>query len=341
MDRDRRHKMILDAIVSMYIQNGEPIASQALQDALGISVSSATLRNEMAALTKQGYLNQPHISAGRVPTNKAYRYYVQNLDRSAQIAPADKREIKSRFDKLDADSRKFYPGAAKLFSRVLGYSVAIEPPIDDELQFVNFTAVKNGRYSIVLVGTTSRGEVYTRVVRVTGEINPRQLSQLSAVINSRLCFTCYADLDRGYFARLIKQLEYENVAFAQMLQGALALIEDANSRTVYVAGQEKLLDTGRFDENIGDVLKLLADTDMLRRIITPRDEGITVVYGDEIPIRNIENTCFISTKYYAGSAVSGTLAVICPQTVDYQRLFLAMEYFAQLLSQSVTGIERS
>ncbi len=341
MDRNERHRMILDAIVSMYIQNGEPIASQALQDALGISVSSATLRNEMAALTKLGYLNQPHISAGRVPTNKAYRYYVENMNRQAEIAPADKKQIQAYFDRLDADSQKFYPGAAKLFSEILGYSVVIAPPEDDELQFVNFTALKTGRYSIVLVGTTSRGEVHTRVVRVSGEITPTQLAQLNAVMNSHLCFTCYADLDKGYFTQLINQLERENIAFAQMIQGALALIEDANNKSVYVAGQEKLLDTGRFDENIGDVLKLLADTDMLKRIITPRADGISVVYGDEIPIRNIENTCFISTRYYAGSAVSGTLAVVCPQTVDYQRLFLAIEYFARLLSQSITGIERS
>ena len=73
MDINQRHKLILDAIVSMYIRSGEPVASQALQDALDITVSSATLRNEMARLTKLGYLNQPHVSAGRVPTNKAYR----------------------------------------------------------------------------------------------------------------------------------------------------------------------------------------------------------------------------------------------------------------------------
>ena len=80
--------------------------------------------------------------------------------------------------------------------------------------------------------------------------------------------------------------------------------------------------------------------DTLKQIITPKFDGVSVVFGDELPIKNIENACFISTRYYAGSAISGTLAVICPQTVDYQRLFLAMEYFAELLTQSITGTER-
>ena len=340
MDINQRHKLILDAIVSMYIKDQEPIASQALQDALNISVSSATLRNEMARLTKLGYLNQPHVSAGRVPTNKAYRYYVENLDRTKQISPADQKNIKEHFDILDGDSQKFLAGAAKLFSDILGYTVIIAPPTDPEMQFVNFTAVKTGRYSIVLVATTGRGEVHTRVVRLSEEISTIQLNQLVSLINSRLCFICYDDVDRAYFTHLIENLEQENKAFGQFLQGALALMSEANKRSVYVYGQEKLLNTNHFDHNIGDVLKLLSDTDTLSKIITPKYDGISVVFGDELPIKNIENTCFISTRYFAGSAVSGTLAIVCPQTVDYQRLFLAVEYFARLLTQSITGTER-
>lgn len=340
MDINQRHKLILDAIVSMYIKDQEPIASQALQDALNISVSSATLRNEMARLTKLGYLNQPHVSAGRVPTNKAYRYYVENLDRAKQISPADQKNIKEHFDILDGDSQKFLAGAAKLFSDILGYTVIIAPPTDPEMQFVNFTAVKTGRYSIVLVATTGRGEVHTRVVRLSEEIGTTHLNQLVSLINSRLCFICYDDVDRAYFTHLIENLGQENKAFGQFLQGALALMSEANKRSVYVYGQEKLLNTNHFDHNIGDVLKLLADTDTLSKIITPKYDGISVVFGDELPIKNIENTCFISTRYFAGSAVSGTLAIVCPQTVDYQRLFLAVEYFARLLTQSITGTER-
>lgn len=340
MDINQRHKMILDAIVSMYIKDGEPVASQALQDKLNISVSSATLRNEMARLTKLGYLNQPHVSAGRVPTNKAYRYYVENLDRSMAIDPRDKQNIKDHFDMLDGDSQRFLAGAAKLFSDILGYTVVIAPPQDTDLQFVNFTALKTGRYRVVLVGTTTRGEVQTRVIRLSEEITSSQLSQLNNLINTRLCFCCYSDIDHLYFNSLMGRLEKENPAFAQFLQGALSLMADADNKAVYVYGQEKLADSEHFEHNIGDILRLLGDSRKLQSIITPKYEGISVVFGDELPIKNVDNVCFISTKYFAGSAVSGTLAVICPQTVDYQRLFLAMEYFARLLTESITGTER-
>ena len=90
----------------------------------------------------------------------------------------------------------------------------------------------------------------------------------------------------------------------------------------------------------GDMLKLFSDTEKMKSIITPKYDGVSVVYGDELPIDNVENACFISTKYYAGSAVSGVLRVVCPQTVDYERLFAAVEYFAGLLTRSITGFER-
>ena len=340
MDINQRHKLILDTIVSMYIKDKEPVASQALQDRLNITVSSATLRNEMALLTKLGYLIQPHVSAGRVPTNKAYRYYIENLDRENPLSQKDKEEIKAQFDMLDGDSQRFLAGATKLFSDLLGLTAIIAPPIDTELKFVNITPLKTGRYNIVLVGVTDRGEVHTRVVRLSEEISPIQLNQLSGLINSRLCFLCYADIDKTYFAQLCGQLAKENKAFSQLVWAALALIKQANNQTVYVSGQEYLLTTGHFENNIGELLTLLAKPELLKQIITPKYEGVSVVFGDELPIKNIENACFISTKYFAGSAVSGTLAIICPQTVDYERLFLAVEYFSQLLTGSITGIER-
>ena len=338
MDMNQRHKMILDAIVSMYIRSGEPIASRALQDALNISVSSATLRNEMARLTKLGYLNQPHVSAGRIPTNKAYRYYVDNLDTSRQIAPADRRAIQRRFDSLDADSGRFLQGAARLFSGILREAVVIVPPYDPELQFVNFTFLRTGKYSVVLVGTTSRGEVATRVIRLSGDIDAAELDQMARVINQRLSFVCFSDLNRNYFSQLASRLEKENAVYGDLLKGTLALIEEASSKSVYVYGQENLVEDGRFGEGIADVFKLLADTSRLKNIVTPRRSGISVVFGDELGLKTAENLCMISTRYNAGNSINGAVAVVCPRTVDYQRMFLAVDYFAKLITRSLTGL---
>lgn len=324
----------------MYIMDREPVASSALQDYLAMTVSSATLRNEMALLTKLGFLNQPHVSAGRVPTNKAYRYYVENLETKSPLSQKEKEYLSNQFDMLDHDSQRFLQGAAQLFSDLFKVTTVIAPPIDKDLKFVNFSILKTGRYDVVLIGVTAMGDVHTRVIKVATEVNDQDISQLSKVLNSRLCFLCWADIDFKYFTQLCLELEKENKAYSQIIKASLALIKTANTQTVHIRGEQYLLKTDEFEQNIADILKLLANHETLKSIITPKLEGVSVIYGDELPIKNIENVCFISTKYYAGSAVSGAFCIVCPQTVDYKKILASVQYFAQLLTQTITGAER-
>ena len=336
MDISKRHEAIINAIVSMYINDREPVASSALQDYLDMALSSATLRNEMAYLTKQGFLNQPHVSAGRVPTNKAYRYYIENLDHSNALSKLEKDHIKARFDLLDQDSQRFLQGAAELFSEMFGVTTIIAPPLDKDLKFVNFNIMKTGKYAIVLIGVTGLGEVHTRVIRLANELDNNDIRELVSLLNTRMCFTAWQDFDRHYFDYLIKELAKENKAYGQVIKGALALIKAANTQQIHIRGEQYLLKTKDFDSNIADVLKLLANKEVLKGIVTPKLDGISVVFGDELPIKNIENVCFISKKYYVGSAVSGAFCVVCPHSTDYSKLFASMQYFTQLITQTIT-----
>ena len=340
MDISKRHEAIINAIVSMYINDREPIASSALQNYLDLALSSATLRNEMAYLTKQGFLNQPHVSAGRVPTNKAYRYYIENLDHTSALTDNDKKYIKERFDMLDHDSQRFLQGAAELFSEMFGVTTIIAPPLEKDLKFVNFNLMKTGKYDVVLIGVTGRGEVHTRVIRLVKEIDNNDIRQLITLLNTRMCFTSWQDFDKHWLEYLVMELNRENEAYGQIVKGAMALIKLASTQQIHVRGEQYLLKTDDFDGNIADVLKVLANKEVLKQIVTPKMDGISVVFGDELPIKNIDNVCFISKKYYVGSAVSGALCVVCPQTVNYSKLFASMQYFAQLISQTITGAER-
>ncbi|MBE6887943.1 MAG: heat-inducible transcription repressor HrcA [Ruminococcaceae bacterium] len=341
MDISKRHEAIIKAIVSMYINGREPVASSALQDYLNMALSSATLRNEMAYLTKQGFLNQPHVSAGRVPTNKAYRYYIENMGDEAVLTQSEKDYIKGHFDLLDHDSQRFLQGAAELFSDLFKVTTIIAPPLDKDLKFVNFNILKTGKYDVVLIGVTGRGQVHTRVIRLAHEITNEDINQLICLVNTKLCFVSWQDIDKRYFDYLIKELAGENKAYSQIIKGALSLMKIANTQNIHVRGEQYLLKTSDFDANIADILKVLSDKETVKNIITPKLDGVSVVFGDELPIKNVDNVCFISKKYYVGSAVSGTFCVVCPQTVDYKKLFASIQYFTQLLSQTITGTERN
>ncbi len=337
MDISNRHRLIIEAIISMYMLSGEPIASQMLMNELNIAVSSATLRNEMALLTKLGYLTQPHVAAGRVPTNKAYRYYVDNMSFSKELGEKEKQEIKYKFNKLDTDSQKLLFGASKLLSDILKVGVVISQPTDIDMKFANFRLLKTGRFNIVVLAVTAQGDVHTRVVRINQDIKDEEISQISQLINSKLCFLSYADIDNGYYEMLSERLSRENMSFAQILTGVISLIQQAGNQNFYISGHEHLLNVTHSEKGIGNLLRLLSNEEKLKAIITPNQQEISVVFADELPISDIENACFISTNFYGASGVRGTLAIIASEAIDYEDVFLKIDYFARLLTQTISG----
>ena len=195
MTMDPRKQRVLQAIVALYAMEGEPVGSGLLSNYLDLSVSSATLRNEMAALTKLGLLEQPHTSAGRVPSTKGYRYYLDNLlDADEQLPAAERQAIDDIFDDLDYEPEHLAQGAARALSRHTGFTAAVTTPRADDLCIAHFEVVQVGRYSAAVLGVTSAGGVCTRVARVAEGLTRQQAANVAAVLNQNLTFVSPADL---------------------------------------------------------------------------------------------------------------------------------------------------
>ncbi len=340
MDISKRHKMILEAIISMYLLEKEPIASNSLLSNLAIDVSSATLRNEMALLTKLGYLAQPHVAAGRVPTNKAYRYYVENMALPNSLPQSQKDYINERFNLLDSDTQKLFQGTARLFSDLFKVCVVISQPMDIDMMFANFILLKTGRFNVAIVAVTSQGDVHTRSVRLNTDISDEELKQVSEFINMKLCFVNYADIDKTYYDMLLERFKNENLALSQVLSGVLNLISQAGEQNLYISGYEHLLNVTHQEKGIANLLRLLSNTELLKSIVVPKQQNVSIVFADELMIEDIENACFISTNLYGQSGVRGTFSIISAQTIDYEKMFLSVDYFAKLLTDTITGNER-
>ncbi len=167
MAMDERKQRILGAVVSLYSDAGEPVGSGVLANYFKMAVSSATLRNEMAALTKLGLLEQPHTSAGRVPSAKGYRYYIDNLlQQSPPLSPSAQHQIKATLASFDQEPYKLVQGAANALAKMTGYTVAVTTPRADDLCIAHFEVVQVGRYAAAVLAVTSTGGVRTRVALV-------------------------------------------------------------------------------------------------------------------------------------------------------------------------------
>ena len=169
MAMDARKQRILEAIVALYANDGEPVGSGLLANYFDMALSSATLRNEMAALTKLGLLEQPHTSAGRVPSAQGYRYYLDHLidaPSATTLSDEDRRHIDDLFACMDAEPEKLVPAAARSLADLTGCAAAATTPQAPDLCIAHFEVVQVGRYSAAVLAVTSAGGVRTRVARV-------------------------------------------------------------------------------------------------------------------------------------------------------------------------------
>lgn len=164
---DERKRKVLRAVVALYGLDGEPVGSGLLAEHFGRAVSSATLRNEMAALTKLGLLEQPHTSAGRVPSAKGYRYYIDNLmDAPTQLSAQDKLHAQAMFREMDFDPERLAQSAARALSDWTGYAVVATTPKSDDIYIAHFEVMQVGRSTAAVLAVTSAGGVRTRTAKL-------------------------------------------------------------------------------------------------------------------------------------------------------------------------------
>ena len=184
-----RKRIVLSAIISMHTLDGEPVGSKTLLGGnIPLGVSSATLRNEMAQLTEIGLLEQPHVSAGRVPTAMGYQYYVHKLLRRNAVSEAERAQIKQQVDGFDTDPDRACEEAARLLGRVTGLAGIATTPEGNNLSVAHFRLIRVGRYNIAVIAVTSSGGVRTRICRTARELTDEELTRVQAMLN--ICCAC-------------------------------------------------------------------------------------------------------------------------------------------------------
>lgn len=332
---DDRKQRILMAIVSLYASEGEPVGSNLLSRHFNMAVSSATLRNEMAALTKLGLLEQPHTSAGRVPTSKGYRYYVDHmLFMPAALTTTNRQEIGQLFVDLDYDPEKLAQGAAKAFSDQLGYAVVATTPRADDTCIAHFEVFQVGRFSAAVLAVTGAGSVLTRVARLDDELTGQQLAAVKKMLNSRLRFVKEPDISPMLIREAMNEVGDSNWP---LVSAALALLRQAGKPSVYFEGQHYLLQWPELEGSLRTLLQLMAAEEKVENLFHLKDSRTVVMLGDELKEPPLPGLCIIAKQYLAGSGLSGTVAVLGPTRIQFGEVIPRLEYFSELLGKNMSG----
>jgi heat-inducible transcriptional repressor len=331
-----REREILTAIVETYISTGEPVGSRTLSRSNREGLSPASIRNVMADLADAGFLEQPHTSAGRVPTAEAYRYYVEQLTGKASLSHENESIIDSAFHGV-TEVQEFMERTShvlSLISRGVGVAVATTGP-RNALEHVYFSRL--GDQKVLAVVITKSGVVRDRVLRL--DISQADLDLAARYINEN--FRGWTmDAMRGEIARRIEQErnEYDRLmkSIEQLYtQGALA--SEGPSQTVFVEGAANLVANEQDRQRLQELLKTLEEkqkiVELLSAYLDTKQEAVRVVIGLDEALPSMRNFVLIGAPARVGDEVMGSLAVIGPTRIDYQHTMTAVSYIARLFDR--------
>jgi heat-inducible transcriptional repressor len=343
-----REREILTAIVETFIASGEPVGSRTLARASREGLSAATIRNVMADLAEAGFLEQPHASAGRVPTAEAYRYYVEQLSGEAHLSHENQSIISDSLTGVN-DVQEFMERTSHVLSLIshgVGVTVATTGP-QNALEHVYFSRLSDQKVLAVVVSRS--GVVRDRVLRL--DIPQSDLDLAARYINENFRGWTMVDMR----AELARRLEQERSEYDRLMksieqlyeQGALASSDDTQS--VFVEGAANLVThhgSGHEDRTrLQNMLRTLEEKEkvvkLLGAYLDTRQEAVRVVIGLDaaMPASNLQNFVLIGAPARVGGEVMGSLAVIGPTRLDYQHTMSAVSYIARLFDKLLNEAE--
>jgi len=340
-----REREILTAIVETYISTGEPVGSRTLARENREGLSPASIRNVMADLVDAGLLEQPHTSAGRIPTSSAYRYYVENLTGKARLSTENEGMIQSSFRGI-TDVQEFMERTSHVLSLVSkNVGVAVTAAADrNALDHIYFSCLADQRVLAVVV--TKSGVVRDRVLRVLREMSQAELDVAGRYINENFRGWSMEKV-RGEIGQRIDQERGEADTITESLeqlyrQGALAAEPSAE---VYVEGTSNLVVNEQDRQRLRELLRALEEkqrvAELLAAYVDARQEAVRVVIGLEEAVPEMRNFVLIGAPVRAGQEVVGSLAVIGPTRMEYEHTITAVSYIARLFDRILNEQEES
>ena len=334
MPMDERKLRILQAIIDDYILTAVPVGSRTISKKYDMGLSSATIRNEMSDLEELGYLDQPHVSAGRIPSTKAYRLYVDQLLRSGMLAHESEEAVRAHFLGRMRQMEDVIDHAAQVLSALTKYTAVVLPPTGSEPRIRTIQLVPVSDTSALTVIVTDAGIVRDTVIRVSDQLDSDTLYAISRTLTQELAgHTLHEAVGRmpGIIARM-----QEN---EKLLRGLGRLLDETSEAThphVGVGGTSNMLSYPEYSdmEKARSFLSLMETRDRLADIVSQQGEmAFTVRIGPETGVPEMADCSIVTATYTAGDGRQGTIGVIGPTRMRYSRVLSILGTMGHQLSE--------
>lgn len=323
MELDERKKTILKLIIATYLETGEPVGSRTISKFNDLNLSSATIRNEMADLEELGYIVQPHTSAGRIPTDKGYRFYVDNLMEEKEEAEVEKSTLLERVDRMELLLKQ----VAKVLAYNTNYATLVTAPnYRKTVKFIQLSKVDEQTLLAVIV--IEGNLIKNQIIPIDTILDNEDVLKFNILLNTFLQGASLEDINLEMINAMKKQSGEYSVILDQIFQGIIEAVHEANELEIYTSGATNIL---KYPE-IGDIsrtselLEKFEDKEELSHLIEKKtgnkDESgdIQVYIGEENAVQNMEDCSIVTATYKMPEGATGTIGILGPKRMDYKKV---------------------
>ncbi|MGN0483567.1 MAG: heat-inducible transcriptional repressor HrcA [Lachnospiraceae bacterium] len=321
---DERKTKILNAIIRTYLETGEPVGSRTISKDADVNVSSATIRNEMSDLEEMGYIVQPHTSAGRIPSDKGYRFYVDHLisEKDAQI-----QEMKDFVIAHTSKMEEVLKQVAKMLAANTNYATMISSPtcVQKKIKFIQLSPVDECQLLTVVV--MDGNIIKNKIIDVPQKLDQETLFKMSMLLNNNLNGLTANEINLSIIKKLKEQAgEYENIV-DDVLKVVSEAIEADDDVQIYTSGATNIFKYPELSdaESATKLIHTLEEKQDLAQLVTKnlgddKNTGIQVYIGDEGPIQDMKDCSVVTATYELQDGVKGTIGIIGPKRMDYEKV---------------------
>ncbi|TAN45636.1 MAG: heat-inducible transcription repressor HrcA [Nitrospirae bacterium] len=343
---DERSKQILYAIIQSYINKPDPVGSRFVTKKYAFGFSPATIRNIMADLEELGFLSQPHTSAGRVPTDKGYRFYVNSLlgqDRNPDTSGIESAFIDNFSRKLDDiknDINGMFSEVSNTLSSMSSYVGVALPPKPEKTHFNRIDFMKYKGDHVVAVILTDEGVMKHKIIKTDPLLSQDDLNRIAEYLNSEYAGRTIDDIK----SVLIGRMKADKVLWDKLISRAITLCEEILSFSesdIYFSGLHDVMNLPDFSDisKIKEISKAIKDKHTILRLLDQlsNNEGVQVMIGNENPVDEMKNLSIVTSTYKEGDSHMGLIALIGPTRMDYSKAIFMVETVAGCISRTLKG----
>lgn len=335
-----RQNKILEYIIESYINFAEPVSSRAISKAIMNKWSPATIRNVMAELENMGFLYKSYAVAGRIPTNKAFKYYINRLNYSGSPRKKDVMALEGMMKPRYSYIEEVMMDASRTLAAISRHtSIVVEPRIDTML-FKEIEFVRMSKNTMLILFVTSAGTVHTRLVDTEDTLDVEFLTSMKRYLNERFEGVPFYALKSEIEKDLEKDKTSFNLLLAKIKESIDTIIEAKDKREIYIDGTSKIMGFPEFSdiERLKELFKALEKKEKLLRLLDKclKEEGIHVILGMESDIKEMRDVSIITSTYKIADKGYGILGVIGPVRMDYSRIIPIVNYTAKTVSDIIS-----